>query len=224
MTIQFSERPGAWERHLRRKYRNPLFPDPAIGPERLREARERDADERRRFEGEFRRLMEKAAALRPGEGSEAVLRLKEELEMAYERCAGLAGDTAPFREALGRLIEAIMQAVRAGAGADPPARQELEQEAAARALHFELLAVPLVADLLRPDSPIAAAELVPTLLGEGPEALNAALGLFDPEQVATLCHDSRLLLERLRGQGSCPAAAWERLAEMEAAGDDRRIN
>jgi len=83
------------------------------------------------------------------------------------------------------------------------------------ALHFEQLAQPIVADLLAPDSPVAADELVPTLLCESEPALAAALLLFDAAQLGQLCVDARILL-LARDPDRQLVAAWQRLAQMEA--------
>ncbi len=110
-----------------------------------------------------------------------------------------------------------MGAVRRGAGDDPQALQELAQEESARALHYQLLEQPLVADLLAPDSPVAAEELLPTLLSSEADTLAAALQLFDPQQLRTLVQEGHALLDGLQRQGRLPSAARERLALMEQA-------
>ena len=76
---------------------------------------------------------------------------------------------------------------------------------------------PLVADLLAPDSPITAPELLPTLLCAESEALAAALQLFDPEQTRSLAEEGRDLLARLEQAGQPPPGARERLALIENA-------
>lgn len=220
MTLGFSDRPGRRERHLQRRHGNPLFadPPPRISPGELERARREDREEARRFREGFVALIHEAAALKPNEGSEVVLKLKERVDQAYEQASGLAGDQAPVKAAIPRLIAAIMAAVRRGAGDDPLALQELAGEEAARALHYRLLEHPLVADLLAPDSPVSAEELLPTLLSAEADALEAALKLFDPRQIGALVEDGRALLESLEREGRLPPRAWERLALIENTG------
>jgi hypothetical protein len=55
----------------------------------------------------------------------------------------------------------------------------------------------LVADILAPDSTLGAEHLLPGLLSSPTEELEAALGLFDREQLESLLSDSRRLLETL---------------------------
>lgn len=216
MTLHFSQSPGRQERHLRRKFQNPLFPQHQRQPSgsALTEAQRLDHEELVEFIGSFRELVQRAAALKPNEDSEVILELKERLDKAYEQCAGLADDQQETKRAIVKLVEIIMQAVRAGAGTDQTALLELQQEQQARSAHYQLLEYPLVADLLYPDSPIAADELIATLLSSNGEELDAALVLLDAEQLALLCQEGSALLART---ADAPANAAQRLQQLQQA-------
>ena len=220
MSLRFSDHPGRRERHLQRRHGNPLFadPPPQVSEKELERSRGEDLEEAQKFQGDFVALIQEAVDLKPSEESEVILKLKERVDQAYEQASGLAGDQAPVKAAIPQLITAIMGAVRRGAGDDPLALQELAQEDEARALHFRLLDHPLVADLLAPDSPVTAEELLPTLLSSDVDALEAALQLFEPEQLVSLAQEGRALLERLDREGRLPPAAKERLALIEKGG------
>mgnify|MGYP006909080424 CR=1 FL=1 len=221
MTSLFGTRPGAQERHLRRRFNNPLFA-PArrqVSPAELAAAELTDREEQAQFLELFRGLVEEAASLRPSEESETILDLKARLDRAYEQCAGLGGDQAQPKAALRKLVELVMVAVRRGAGVDPTALEELGREAEARTLHYRLLEYPLVADLLRPDSPIGSEELVPTLLSEPLEATAAALQLFDEEQRAEIRTEARALLERAGSAGHVIEDAARRMDVINGALD-----
>jgi hypothetical protein len=217
MTLRFSDRPGRRERHLQRRHGNPLFadPPPRSGLAELERARREDQEEVRKFQEEFMALIQEATGLKPNEESEVILKLKERVDRAYEQASGLGEDQSRVKAAIPQLIAAIMAAVQRGAGADAQALQELDQEESARAMHYRLLEQPLVADLLAPDSPITAEELLPTLLCSEAEALEAAMQLFDPPQLGALVEDGRALLEGLERGGRLPPAARERLVLME---------
>lgn len=220
MSLSFQGAPGRHERALQRRHHNPLFgtPPPQISPEQLREARRRDQDEAIAFQQRFRSLVGQAAGLGPNEPSDRILALKEALEQAYEEAVGLGGDLEASKSALRTLIEVIMRAIWRGAGADPLAHQELDREETARQLHFELLQEPLVADLLHPQGPIAPEDLVPTLLSASAGALEAALQLFDADQIHLLAQAGQRLLQSLTERGFTLPEAWERLGQMQ----DRR--
>jgi hypothetical protein len=107
-----------------------------------------------------------------------------------------------------------MRSVRANAGADALAAQELDMEEQARRLHFELLSEPLVADLLHPETVIGEEDLLPTLLSETESALGAALQIFDDAQRRELAEHARALLEA-RDPERRMQAARARLRQIE---------
>lgn len=219
MTLKFSESPGAFERQLQRQHDNSLFPATAraVTQDQIDAARRRDQEEQRDFQAALRATLREALDMPPQVESDVLLKLKERLDQLYDQCAGLPGDHDREKQSLTRMIGVIMKAVWAGAGDDPRAHSELEQEEHARTLHHELLQQPLVATLLRPDSPIAADALVPTLLSETEDAVRTVLMLFDATQLQALFQQALDLLERLRSEGRELPEAQRRLALMEEA-------
>jgi hypothetical protein len=220
MPVQFSQNPGRHERHYRRRLGNPLFPAAPAAPddETLLEVQRLDHEELLAFITELRATVQRAVELEPNEESDVILGIKERLDRLYEMSAGLAEDHSGNQAAIRDLVEVIMRNVERGAGADPQALDELAQERIARAAHFELLATPLVADLLHPQSSIAPDELAPTLLSASEAELDAALQLFDVEQLSTLHGDAVACLERAgEAAGQAPAARLRQIAAALAA-------
>ncbi len=168
----------------------------------------------RSFREGSRDLIQRAVDLPADAGSDTVLGLKQDLERHYEQSFGLPEDHARERAALRKLIDLIMKAVRRTAGSDPLAPQELSDEEQAREIHFRLLEQPLVADLLYPESPIAAEDLAPSLLSATAEEVEAALELFDLPQVEELAQESAGLIERLEVEGLTLTLPRQRLAEL----------
>jgi len=216
MELHFTQNPGRRERHLLRKMGNPLFPeaDRTISAASLEQAQRLDHEELSAFITEFRKLIYQAVNLPPNVDSGLVLSIKEQLDKSYEQSAGLADDQRETREAIVKLLKIIMSAVRKGAGSDPVALNELTQEDQARTAHFELLENPLVADLLAPDSTIDANELAPTLLSAPQDEFEAALTLFDRDQLMLLRRDAEALLEQ---KTDVPERALQRLATLKRA-------
>lgn len=192
-------RPGAHERHLLRRRDNPLFNKVLrrVEAEELAAARRRDEAEQDDFAREFRILLDSSLGLKPNEESQTLLDLKARMDQAYTQLASLGGDTEPFRQGLRRLTDTILAAVRHAAARDPHALEELVHEQLAREQHYRLMEFPLVADLMRPDSPIAAEELPAALLSSSREELEAALWLFGPEELSHLCREAHTLLDRV---------------------------
>jgi hypothetical protein len=193
MNLLFSERPGRHERHLLRKFNNPLFPETArhVTQQQLNDAQRLDHEELVDYIGELRSLVGEAVSLGPHEQSDVILGLKERLDQAYESACRLADDQTPNKEAIRKLVDVIMKSVWKGAGNDTLAHQELEQEEIAREAHYELLESALVADLLDPQSMIAQDELLVTLLSAEQADYEAALTLFDAAQLTALFSEAQ---------------------------------
>ncbi|EIC20802.1 hypothetical protein [Thiorhodovibrio frisius] len=213
MDLPFTDRPGRRERQLQRRHNNPLFAWPPwiAEPEDLLAAQRADHAELETFRTSFRDLVQRAIDLPADAGSEQVLSLKEELERHYEQACGLPEDQSQQKAAIKKLLEVIMRVLHRHSDHDPVARQELSDEAQARAIHFRLLESPLVADLLDPDSPISAHELLPALLSSPASEVAAAVELFDVEQLRLLIDQSETLLSQLHGHGLKGTKAQQRL-------------
>ena len=195
----FSNKPGRHERHLLRKLDNPLFPRPVIDPadEEILEAQRLDHDELLAYITDLRQLVQQAIELKPNEESQVILDLKAELDKSYEQACTMADEQEGNKQAIHQLINVIMRTIRVNATGDSRAEQELNEEEQARALHFTLLEQPIVPDLLDPDTLISEDELVPCLLSESKEGLDAALELFDEEQRAQLVAQAEQLVEAM---------------------------
>lgn len=216
MALPFTDHPGRRERQLLRRHDNPLFAWPPwqVEPEQLLDAQRADHEELTAFLSSFQQVIERAANLPSDAGSEQVLGLKEDLERHYEQACGLPGDQSQPKAALLRLIEVIMQVLRSHREHDPIARQELADEAQARALHFRLLEHPLVVDLLDPDTPIGSHELLPMLLSSPITEVTAAAEIFEANQLGFLVRQGETLLARLREQGLTSVVASQGLGVL----------
>jgi len=215
MTVQFSAKPGCWERHLQRKYNNPLFNNPAITQAEIYAARQQDQTERENFQQAFETLLQEVAHLKPQVEAEVVLNISAKIDSLYEQCAGLGGDCSQEKLSLQKLAEVTQQSILASGVNDAAFIANIEKEATARQMHFNLLAYPLIAHLMHPQSPIKQDEIVPTLLTETEASLRAAMRLFTLEQQKILCNAARELLEQLQQKGYPMPEAWQRLTLME---------
>lgn len=213
MPLRFSTFPGKRERHLLRKQDNPLFPaeQRQITPAQLEEAQRLDHEELVEFISAFRALVHEATRLPDNAESTQILSIKERLDQTYEQAARMVDNQREIQQGVEKLVAVVMQAVRRGAGNDAVALQELADEEAARTAHYALLAYPLVADLLDPESVIEEHELLPSLLSASADELQAACSLFDQEQLTALIETGKRLLEE---RADVPDEARERLRQL----------
>lgn len=214
MIIKPSEFPGSHERHLLRKANNPLFENQQVelDDETLLDAQRLDHELLSAFMTEFRDLLHTTTNLAGNVESDTVLGIKDRLDRAYETASAVADDQSSAKQAIAKLVKALMVAVRQGAGNDAQAQQELDQEDAARDAHYQLMESQLVADLLNPESVIQAHELVATLLSSVKEDILLAVQLFDIDQLEVLIGQGVQLLERLpAGHEAVKAEAEQKL-------------
>jgi hypothetical protein len=216
MTMNFSTSPGPFERHLKRRLLNPLFPQPEkeLTQQDITEAQKKDEENLLNFMNYFQSVVKKTTELGMHSESDVVLEIKEQLDECYATSCAMPGDHDNLKEAIRRLITAIMAAIRKGAEGDPTALKKLDEEDVARKMHNELHERKLIADLMLEDSPIAENELTPTLLNEDADDLQAALQLFSAEQLDLIVKDAQTLLEKLRKEGHEIPHAWERFQQM----------
>jgi len=201
--LQFIDKPGYRERQIKRRFNNPLFPaqQGKVTVEQLEMARQQDKEEVVEFAESLQALLIEVGGFSGREETDKILETKERSDRLYEQCVGLAGDHERERSGLLKLNEAIMASIRAAAGDDPVAIQELGREQQAREIHLKLLEYPLVVDMLRTDSAIEADELLPTILSENDEAIHIALSLFDQKQRQVLAEEAGRLKANLQQQG-----------------------
>jgi len=219
MTLPFSDLPGSRERQLQRQYNNPLFSEQlrSITEADLKKIQNEDLAQLSIFSKEFQQLFDSASQLSENVQSDVILKLKEDADRLFELAACLPGDNSGAQKSLLKLIAVIMQAVKHGAGEDPKALSELEQETEAREMHTELMKVPLVVDMLNPESLIDLNNLAATMLSVDVEELEAALRLFEIEQITLLYNDAKTLMNECDEQGHDIHSAQIRLGVIASA-------
>lgn len=218
---KFRNNPGCRERHLRRKLDNPLFPtdERDATTAELDAEQRRDDDELSAFLEDVKDLVARVGALSPDSAASELNDLKARADAYYEQCLGLPGDQRRVKAALIRLITELTR-LNMRTLTDTQALVQLQDEQVRRLAHFTRLEFPITGDLCRPQSPVADAELVPTLLSEPADAVSAALGLFDAERVANIRDEAQALIRRRRDEGYDMTQAQQKLAVIDKHIDD----
>lgn len=221
MHLNFSTQPGPRERQLQRRYNNPLFGVDAIvahqpiSQAQVKQAQLDDQQAVQEFMVQFRELMQRVVALDKNIDSDAILLIKAQLEQQYALCVGMQGDSAAVQAATRKLIHTISATLRNASKGDPHALEKLKDDEEHTALHLQLCQHAIVSDILNPDEVFAESELVPSLLGESEDALQAALALFPPERVHEMAEEGKALLAKTEAAGHSLPLAWQRLGQIE---------
>lgn len=226
MTMNFSPAPGPHERHLKRRLLNPLFPKPEneLTQSDIDNAQKKDEEILMSFMTHFQSVVQKTTALGSNSESDVVLEIKEQLDECYSTSCAMPGNHSNLKDAIKKLITAIMTAIRKGAEGDNTALKNLDEEDIARELHNELHEQKIIADLMLENSPILENELTPTLLNEEAEDLKAVLPLFSVQELELITRSAQELLEKLPQDGHETPIVWERFQLIKQALENKTLD
>lgn len=213
----FRKNPGCRERHLRRKLDNPLFaPDERDATVAELNAEQRcDDDELGAFLTKVKSLVIRVGSLSPNSERSEIEELKSSVDWHYQQCLGLPGDQRRVKAALIRLITELTRLVMQSIKNDRNSLMALQDEQVERLAHFTRLEFSVTGDLCRDRSPVTDCDLVPTLLSEPVEAMNAALGLFGAERVAMIRERAEALVRQRAQEGFDMRLAEAKLAVID---------
>jgi hypothetical protein len=168
--MEWSESPGCFERHLQRRFQNPLFPVDRqnITTSELISAQARDEAERMQLQEDFKAALEKAKNFEDRVPMSECLALREEIESLIIRCAEV-GATTQLREAVQSIYASVIGCLRNGC--PPEERQTLENALTSSAEILAMKADDFFAQLTRSDTPFTGGDVIPALLSESVETV-----------------------------------------------------
>lgn len=212
LSPNFSKTPGSWEQQLQRRWNNPLFPKDSqqVAQHQVVEARELDKSEQKQFLEQFKGAVDKVSKLPARADTELLLELVPELDKCYTDCMVLGVPLPKERQALSRLITLFEQTLMRHAGTDNAFLEQLKQEQAARKMHHQALENPIIAAMMRENSPISSDELPATILSETPSIVENVLVFLDREQIKSLLeHAAEIILLAEKNGETLPGSALE---------------
>ncbi len=216
MTFNFSALPGPRERQLKRRHNNLLFVEAAsVTQELIQQAQRDDHSAMQAFMERFREIVQRTVKLDKQVETDDLLKLKVELEQLYAVCTGLSGDQSTIKDAIKKLIAAISKTLHSSAKDDAHFIDKLKEDEQHTTLHLHICEHLIVSDILNPDSIIGDNELLPTLLSESEDALQATLLLFSPEQQRLMLTEGGQLLKHVEAAGNNVPIARQRLRQIE---------
>lgn len=180
--MEFSEWPGAWERHIIRRARFPeFFTDRQPPTQReLAQAQLLDKSELAQLESDLAQLVGRCSEITETADLDAIRDIKTELDRCYDMACGMGPDLNEQKEALTLLNEVITTAIRRTLReGGEHARLLLIKQESVRMRHLTRLNYPIVCDLLRPVSPIPHEDVAAAMLSESDEGFTVALEVLD---------------------------------------------
>lgn len=205
VTLEFSEWPGAWERHVMRRARFPLFFLDGQPPTQreLAQAQLLDQTELTQLESELAQLVARCSDITETADIEVIREIKNDLDRCYDTACGIRADLSEQKEALTLLNEVITTAIRRTLREDDEhARLLLIKQESLRMRHLTRLNYPIVCDLLRAVSPIPPADFSAAMLSETDEAFSVALEVLEQEKKRYLAEGIDVIATRLSEKGT----------------------
>ncbi len=198
--IEFSEWPGAWERHVIRKAKNPQLFFRRLPPTEadLLKAQSRDQQELTQLNQHLATLAVQCTELTEESNAETIAAIKMDLDRCYDTACGLGADLKEQKDALSMLNEVITNSVRRALQESDEHQRLLQiKQESLRMRHLTRLSYPIVCDLLRSISPIPNAETAAAMLCETDEAFTVALDVLDEAKRRYLAEGIQTIEDRL---------------------------
>jgi hypothetical protein len=216
--MRWSDAPGCFERHLQRRFMNPLFPRDRrnISSYELADAQARDAADLANFLREFESLLNRASSGGHDGAVSAVLKLRDDTEELMVRAARVGAPARKQGASLQELYEAIANSLRSACS--PTELAKLEEGLRTSARYQETATHEFLAQLSRSDGPISGDEVLPSMLSEDVEAVRLAVRVFSEPLLLTMRKQTKELLAEARAEGFVLPDEAEKLSAIGALG------
>lgn len=204
MISSFSKWPGAWERHLIRRYDNPQYFETSkpVTEINVADAQTRDQQELALFHSSLETLIERCMTLTEETNTATLASVKQQLDACHDTAFGLAADLTEQQDAISALNEIITSTMQRSLDEeDEMTRLRLIQKEGARMAQLHRLEYPIVCDLLRSVCPIPKGELTGALLSEPDSAYKAALEILDTDRKTLIADRIDTILSTLESDG-----------------------
>lgn len=207
--LEFSENPGFFERHLRRKHNNPLFPeqDRLVTQEQIEAARERDQSDVFELKARFIDLLSDVQETPEHATGDHIGRLREAIDDLLHRAAEIGGDADAIRDSLSELRDTLIDIWREGVRGNEVSLRALDDAERMHREYHEIFNTPFLAQVQR----IPSEDVIPAMLSEPPETIRKVMSLFEGEKRATIVREASGLLESVIAEGADISLADEKL-------------
>lgn len=171
-TLVWSSNPGAHELHLKRRHNNPYFSISRrkVSGNELAEAKAMDAQDHALCKAQLIELISGIRATSPATVGD-LQDYRERLEQLVEFCVGSAGPAGEIAGEATKLREALIADMRQAFAGDNDKLRYIDDADSLHKRNNRTFHVPLMAQLLRKDSPIPSGETIASLLSEDPATI-----------------------------------------------------
>lgn len=174
--LKWSQAPGCFERHLQRRYANPLFPhgQRSVTLEDITAAQLKDLHDYNQLRDSFLTFVQKTSELPSIMSAIRVSSLRQEIERLIERATEIGLLAQEIRTVLVETRRDMLATLRQSVKAYPTALEALDKANRQYDSSWPLISNHFIAQLSRSDSPIINEDIVPSLLSEDLDTVKLA--------------------------------------------------
>jgi hypothetical protein len=202
---EWSENPGAFEQHLMRRYKNPLFPKDRrkISQEEITSARERDNRDYEEVKSRLNDLLQDIVSLPDSidfATTNDFLDRLQDLTLDAMGVGGQASDVALLAQELRNNFLATWKTTFVD---HPNLKRLLEKAERFDQLYAQRFHTPFAAQILREDKSIPPSEVIPAILMEGPNEIAETIkSINDPNIQIQFQREAIRLLQAAKAEGA----------------------
>ncbi len=213
--IVWSENPGCFERHLQRKYCNPLFSPFTrnFTQHEVDVARQRDERDTAELQRELKKLVSSAMTLPEEIDSAACNKARRSIDRLLCRAAEIGGAAAhEITSTLLELRESLVNSWQKALTNQEEAQKALDdEEGLLNTFQMRFCENKFVVQLCRADTPITGEDLIPALLSESPDTIRLAMSLAGEGVASKIRHKCKAFVEELKASGEDVSEISEKL-------------
>jgi len=204
-SFNWSDRPGAYEEHLKRRYNNPYFSNDRqnISNDDLTSAKETDEDDYHIARHLFSELLTEVENI--GTSSTAsmseIQKIREKIDEVISFSIGVGGQAYKIAEEAKKLRESVISTMRDGVSNDANSLTALEKANAHHKQYTEKFNIPVIAQMMRDGSPIKNEDVLSTMLSEEPEIISIILSMFSNPEQQEFRENALALLQETKNSG-----------------------
>lgn len=203
--LSWSENPGAFEQHLQRRYRNPLFPPirRIVTQADINKAGLRDYQDYEALNARMIRLAQNILQLPDHVSSSQVNALRERMDELIQNAMGVGSPGYEIALRVKELRQTSIQSWRAAAAGNAEALRALDEAEQFWHANAPVFHTPFIAQMTRRDGPIPAEEVLPALLSEQPETIATVMNwIEDPQKKAIIQAEAASILKSAMNSGA----------------------
>ena len=216
-SLEWSSDPGAHEAHLMRRKDNPYFPQSRrdISQQELIAAKTLDEEDYVSCQQHFEELGKEIEALSSTVTSGDLLKLRERIDELIFLSMGVGGPAKEIASMADGLREAVISDLRAAFADDKETLSKIEEADTYHKDNTRRFSVPVMAQMLRANSPIPKDETIPTILSEDPSTIAIFINSLPDDTKPFIQAEALRLMQQVLRDGYADPNCEEKILALE---------